>query len=313
MNKQIYIMEPIQDYLENCDLDFLIMAASSNVRSYKSLEFIGQKGTDINNIIMLDFTESSPTQDSPYFNDYHAYSKMGIHITTISCDQNSINFDSLGISENSKIAIDITGLNIPSLYRIIFILSEVFGINQLHIFYTEPQFYVFEQGMLDAYEYLIGDRKYNVIEEYFNSGENNKEVLVIFLGFDRMTSSMVKDEVNPSITYLINGFPSTSPKLKDISLLNNYELIKKITPQIYNTKANNPFSAYNILSEIQRKHLNELLNICVLGSKPMALGSCLFVLHNKLNVKLSYAFQKGFKERISEGAATTWHYEISTN
>ena len=313
MIKQIYTMESLQDYLKCCDLEFIILGASSNIRSYKSLDIIANSKISVSDIIVLDFVDFAPKKESPYYEDYYSYKCLDLPITTLLCEQDNICLDLLSLSKNSKVAIDITGLNIPALYKIFFILSEVLGINDFQVFYTEPQFYIFEQGMLDAYDYLIGDRKYNVIEEYFNSGENDKEVLVLFLGFDRMTSTMVKEEVNPSTTYLVNGFPSTSPKLKDISLLNNYELIKKITPQIYNTKANNPFSAYNVLSEIQRKHPNELINVCVLGSKPMALGTCLFALHNKSQVKLSYAFPKGFKERISEGTATTWHYKVAIN
>lgn len=45
-------------------------------------------------------------------------------------------------------------------------------------------------------------------------------------------------------------------------------------------QANNPFSAYNTLVEIKDSNTDKLLDICVLGSKPMALGACMFALRN---------------------------------
>lgn len=58
--------------------------------------------------------------------------------------------------------------------------------------------------------------RYRALDEFYISGDDGRELLTIFLGFDRMTSSMVKEAVDPIETVLVNGFPSMSPKLKDV-------------------------------------------------------------------------------------------------
>lgn len=64
-------------------------------------------------------------------------------------------------------------------------------------------------------------------------------------------------------------------------------------------QANNPFSAYNTLVEIKDSNTDKLLDICVLGSKPMALGACLFALRNPQIVKVSYPFPKASRVHTS--------------
>eukprot|EP00831_Metopus_contortus_P077478 TRINITY_DN7286_c0_g1_i4.p2 TRINITY_DN7286_c0_g1~~TRINITY_DN7286_c0_g1_i4.p2 ORF type:complete len:151 (-),score=0.91 TRINITY_DN7286_c0_g1_i4:316-768(-) len=119
-------------------------------------------------------------------------------------------------------------------------------------FYTEPKHYLFKDTVFDTYEYLRGERRYESIPGY-TSIKSDPELLVCFLGFDNNVSNVLFDKVIPVETITINGFPSYLPKLKDISLLNNYSLLTKIDrdSQLY-TRANNPFSSYNTLCEIRK-------------------------------------------------------------
>lgn len=136
-------------------------------------------------------------------------------------------------------------------------------------------------------------------------------MLVCFLGFERLISKYIHERKEHADVIAINGFPAYYPKLKDISLEHNYELISTIgTDCVRYAQANNPFSAYNALIEIKEKNADKLLDICVLGSKPMALGACMFALRNPDIVKVSYPFPKTHRIHTSIEVSDVWRYRI---
>eukprot|EP00831_Metopus_contortus_P077480 TRINITY_DN7286_c0_g1_i6.p1 TRINITY_DN7286_c0_g1~~TRINITY_DN7286_c0_g1_i6.p1 ORF type:complete len:209 (-),score=4.45 TRINITY_DN7286_c0_g1_i6:202-828(-) len=156
------------------------------------------------------------------------------------------------INSKSIVGLYITGFTIPDIFTILQILKENKNVKTLYVFYTEPKHYLFKDTVFDTYEYLRGERRYESIPGY-TSIKSDPELLVCFLGFDNNVSNVLFDKVIPVETITINGFPSYLPKLKDISLLNNYSLLTKIDrdSQLY-TRANNPFSSYNTLCEIRK-------------------------------------------------------------
>jgi len=152
---------------------------------------------------------------------------------------------------------------------------------------------------------------FDVLNEYYNSSNDKEEILVCFLGFEKDISNYVNHVANPSKTIAINGFPAYYPKMKDYSLLNNYELLSKIGKEnVFYTTANNPFSAYNTLCEILEKFSNSILNICVLGNKPMALGACIFALNHPRHSKVSFPYPSRYKIDTSITSNNCWHYQI---
>jgi hypothetical protein len=111
---------------------------------------------------------------------------------------------------------------------------------------------------------------------------------------------------------VVNGLPSYSLKLKDVSLLNNYDLITKIgSDSVHYAAANNPFSSYNLLESLHRKNKGTLINICTIGSKPMALGACLFALDNLEDVKVTYPFYEKINFDADEISGKIWKYGIT--
>jgi len=77
------------------------------------------------------------------------------------------------------------------------------------------------------------------------------------------------------------------------------------------SQANHPFSAYNTLTEIKSNNKNKILDICVLGTKPMALGACLFALNNSSHTKVSYPYPVEYRPQISIEAADIWWYGVN--
>ena len=58
------------------------------------------------------------------------------------------------------------------------------------------------------------------------------------------------------------------------------------------------------------KYKGTLLNICTIGSKPMALGACLFALDNLDRTKVTYPFYEKKRFDVEEEAGKTWKYRI---
>ncbi len=80
---------------------------------------------------------------------------------------------------------------------------------------------------------------------------------------------------------------------------------------ILTASANNPFSIYNVLSDFRKNHPKELINICPIGSKPMALGACLFAKEQSKNVKSIYPHYTKTVFDPEEEAGKTWRYGIN--
>lgn len=228
-------------------------------------------------------------------------------------------FSRLKFLKTKNIAIDITGFSIPDIFQIFFIMKNILGISQVDVYYTEPKDYVYEEGYFDSYHKFSRNRKYKPIYGYLDSGENEEEVLVILLGFDRGLAQLVSHETGREEdtevllkdTFVVNGLPSYSIKLKDISLLNNSDLIENIErEQIFFSAANNPFSTYNVLVDIHKKCGEKLFTICPIGSKPMALGACMYALGHKKGIKVTYPYYRKIKFDSDEKAGKMWRYTI---
>lgn len=310
-------------------LDYILCAASSDQRCYHVLDSLSYLDCKIQNIIIFNYQKLQPLYIDVYgqkrdnfnsliqeYNHYLIYKDFATSFKTIACvnDNDDINFiNTINFQENIEIGLDITGFTIPDLFRIFYFLKEIKHCCKIHVFYTEPEHYLFKKFIFDTYSHLSGQRTYKSLPEYFASGESTKELLILFLGFDPDISNYIYDKALPTEVIAINGFPSYLPKLKDISLLNNYPLITSHidTNHKFYTRANNPFSTYNTLHDIREKYNDFLINICVLGSKPMALGACIFALQNKDNLKVTYPYPQEYSPNITKSRTKSWYYEIN--
>ena len=298
-------------------LNYFLFAANSNMRCYNSLLKLSDSSCSIDTKIVFDYKKLRPTKEKDgdevlkNYEEYEKYDPTIVH----ECigEDDDVNFIAkLQIVESDCMGLDITGFTVPDVFRLLYILKEIKKIKSIHVFYTEPQHYLFKEDIFDTYEYLSGERTYKPVPEYFTIGSYEKELLVCFLGFDMYVSDYIYEKVLPYEAIAINGFPSYLPKLKDISLLNNYSLLTANVDSEHRffTRANNPFSAYNTLCDIRKKFPDCLMNICVLGTKPMALGACLFSLDNKQNVKVTYPYPQHYVPKTTESSTKAWYYVV---
>lgn len=228
------------------------------------------------------------------------------------------------LKNKQKIAIDITGFSIPQLLQIMKIIIARCSQSIVDFFYTEPMHYMYKEGYLDQYHPESVQRICAPIRGYYNSGIKQAESLVILLGFENGLANLVysriaEDSQDNGATYAINGLPSFSIKMKDISILNNFDFLLHIDDDdIFTASANNPFSVFNTLIDIFDKDTEMPLNICPLGSKPMALGAGLFALYinshfTQKPIKVIYPSYIKKKFEIEELPGKVWRYEISAS
>ncbi len=308
-------MQKLQQFPTESKIDIFIFAASVDGRGYEAVKYlINEKDATINQIIVFDYKKFRPTDETS--DEYKIYYSLidTPSVRYISCESDGADcsyINQLPISENMFIIIDITCISIPDVFKIFYVLYTFKLIKSFNVVYTEPKYYDYKNGLYFEYEQHMGPRDYIPLNEYFSSAVSKDIVLVCFLGFERLVSKYIHERKEHNDVVAINGFPAYLPKLKDISLEHNYELVSTIgVERVQYAQANDPFSAYNILEKIHKQHEGELLDICVLGSKPMALGACMFALKYPNDIKVSYPFPTTYYSHTALDVADIWIYQV---
>ena len=205
--------------------------------------------------------------------------------------------------EGTNIAIDISVLVKPYFFLLLKHLTD-YNFNEINLIYTEPNTYqTFTRGTMNAKD-IPG---YSGRKDF-----DKKEALAVLLGFEGYRTNEIYDQVNPELTIPINGFPSYKPEFKDKSILQNKELLleEDIFINMRYAPAHDPFMTCEVLNEIYSLYKSEYnLSITPLGTKPMALGSCFFVLQNT-DCRVIYPYPLEYYPKSSLGFNTTWLYAI---
>ena len=306
-------MELLECYSDDEVINTFILAAHTDSRSYAAYDLLVKKNTKFDRIIVFDYGINRPAKDSDQYKEY--YRLLGLQNTSyVPCNSDEADCDyisKLRFAPDERVLIDITSISIPDIFRLFFVLREMKRIVQYEVVYSEPQYYEYLNGLYFEYDNEVVQKDYRVIPEYFTSAISRNVELVCFIGFERLVSKYIHERTEHSGVTIVNGFPAYFPKIKDISIEHNYELISSIgMDRIHYSQANDPFSAYNTLCSIKNSVGSVLLDICVLGSKPMALGACIFALTHHDDTKVSFPFPKRAQKHASIKVADIWWYKI---
>lgn len=314
MMESVYNMELIDGSNKSLDdLDYLLLSSGSDTRAYEVLSKC--KAINKNQVILFNFIErltALPNTD-PLFNyknfRYNSLQEISCEIKNPSSCLDEIIKNPF--NKDSKIGIDISCLTKPYFYFIIKLLKERFQVVKLSVFYTEPKSYLFPKGLFSAFHTSSGPLSILEIPGYSGQEKRGaKRKLVILLGFDGDLSKEINEDVSPHHTVVVNGFPSYTPKFKDISLIANEKLVSDRNINVAYARANNPFEIYNLLHQIKEKEEpNTFMNIAPLGTKPMALGACLFALHNP-DVRIVYPLPENYENKYSDRSWNSWIYDL---
>lgn len=268
----------------NTEYDCLLVAGGSDCRAYEILRRCSENKIGLGEVLLFDFEERKKEINKELIEAYNSYQSMHLNISTIPCQikkpsdciksLNDLGFD---FKRYKQIAIDISCFTKPYFFSLIKYLKEYHDVSSLTVFYTEPRSYIFSKGLYGSYSSTFGPLSILEIPGYPGlETRTEKKLLIILLGFNGDLSVFITEEIAPDIVILVNGFPSYLPKFKDISLICNEKLSSTFKNSIRYAIANNPFETYNILEKIKTEYQNSFINIAPLGTKPMALGACLF-------------------------------------
>jgi hypothetical protein len=210
-----------------------------------------------------------------------------------------------------KIGLDISCFTKPFFFGLLKLFQRRCGVRSVRVFYTEPRSYVFRGGLYDAFHASSGPTTIIELPSFVGRATRDGErVLVVQLGFEGDLAHEINEDVAPNRTILVNGFPGLFPKFKDISLVNNEKLVGAESNKRRYSRANNPFDSYNVLDDIlTRSQQNAFINIAPLGTKPMALGACLFALHNP-RVRIIYPKPEAYALEVTRECNKSWSYTI---
>jgi hypothetical protein len=314
MNNLIYQMHSFKSFSTNDDLDFFILASGSDNRAYEILSKYDFNIKEQTKVIVINFNErlADKASTDPLFDYKHLPIK---HLQEIKCDIKNPSSCLEQFSKNSfdgalNIGLDISCLTKPYFYFILKLLKDIFGVISVNVFYTEPKSYKFSRGLFGSFSSSTGPLMTREVPGFSGHEQRgSRRKLIILLGFDGVLSREINEDVSPYETVVVNGFPSYSPKFKDISLITNEKLISDHNIQKQYARANHPFEVYNLLESIKNADVNAFMNIAPLGTKPMALGACLFALHNP-DVRVVYPFPNKYKDSYSDKCWNSWMYKL---
>lgn len=309
-------MRIVDDNLDDLpeNLDYFFLVAGVDNRAYKVLRDLKNSEVVIKHIIVIDFIERR-NGDRKYLAEYYQYKTIFANIITVDANIHEsskfvkdISSRGFHFEKTSKIGVDISCFTKPYIFSFFKFIQKGIQVDSIYVFYTEPKSYRFENGFCKTYKSSKGPIRVEELPSYtgYNLPDRDR-LLVVLLGFDGDLSKEINEEISPKKTVLINGFPGYSPKFKDISLINNELLINNPNNIVKYCKANNPFEVYNTLDKLCAEYSKEndfFVNVAPIGSKPMALGVCLYAIHNPF-IRIIYPMPENYNNDST--TSEIWH------
>jgi len=301
-------------------VDKLLIAAGSDVRGHRIATAYATNKVDAGSLLVFEFDERTEQLSSAEeTEDYRGYEQLGMPVRVVrggiadppSCLKELEKPENV-LSREDRVALDITLFTKPYFFWILKYLSVYVGISNVSAYYTEPESYRYSAGTFDSYQSTYGPLHVREMPGYPGEGRAvGSRLLVVLLGFDGQLSTAINDDVAPNKTIVVNGFPSYCPKFKDISLVNNERLVAGARSVMY-APAHNPFETYNLLQHIRDKREDAVMTIAPLGTKPMALGACLFAISNE-DVRVVYPLPETYAKKTTRASWRSWRYDMDVS
>ena len=307
---------------EQNEFDIFIQSTSAEERSLQAMKLLQKTNIPPKQNLLFCFREvisrMNPQEAKNFLADYSFKNAKTLRFDCGLLDvENGIrSFFEWCISNHieipgKRILINISTFIKPYFFCLLKLLRHECKISEINVIYTEPIGYRRPFG-----ERFLFTRGLDHIGEIpsFNGRTNieKKNMLLILLGFEGHRALEVLRSVQPDKTLVINGFPAYRPEFKDISLISNASVIQEghCLSEIQFSPANDPFETYRTIEKLYDNWSeNYNFSIAPLGTKPMALGACLFALEHP-DIRILYAYPQGYMPKVAEGYGKSWMYEV---
>lgn len=312
MNYTVYNMNKLNAEHSPKKIDGFIFFSSLEDRSWNIIDYMNKNNSIPRQVLII---KSLKDEDS-FKRNCENYDEIRFTVSTISEFSYCNMIECLKeiheyLNDKDTIGIDISVMPIPVFSQILHLIVEKHSTIKIIVYYTEPKHY----NLDNIFDYSGNDGEVNINIIPGFEGEtarptSQKRMILYILGFEmNYLNKLIPQDTNPDGIIPINGFPSYYPKYKDISLVNNNVNYHENDIQVIFSEANNPFEAYNRISYLAKKYKEYCIDIIPTGSKPMALGACLYALKNgHNNIRMLYPFPEKYKKHQSLGIGTVWEY-----
>jgi hypothetical protein len=217
------------------------------------------------------------------------------------------------VKAKTSVGIDISCMPIPYFAQLLRFIYKRYTTISITVYYTEPSHYNLDKLFdFSAYEGEIDIKTIPGYEGKTSQINETQRIVFYLMGFEvSYLNQLIPQEINPDCIAPINGFPSYFPKYKDISLINNNGNFFEEDIDITYAEANNPFETFNQMQVLMQKNRSYCIDIVPVGTKPMALGACLFALKNgNTDCRIIFPFPTEYNTRQSSGNGTVWEYAL---
>lgn len=314
MSYKVYQMSEIDDCTTHLsDIDAFICFDVAEDRSLNALLKLNEK-SNLNTAMVITLGTAGASPASKGLNAQNLVAEFvnvdkNLSSSIIPCLQMIEKY----VNGKKSLGIDISSMPIPYIAQILHFLHRKHESISLTIYYTEPSHY--NLNNLFEFSSFSGEIDIRTVPGY--EGETSqvgevKRVVFYLMGFE-MTylSKLIPQDVNPNEIAPINGFPSYFPKYKDISLINNDTNFYAQDIEIVYSEANNPFEAYNTMVVLANKFDGFRIDIIPVGTKPMALGACMFALNQgDSKCRIIFPFPADYRPNQSTGCGKLWEYKL---
>lgn len=201
----------------------------------------------------------------------------------------------LGINYASRIILDCTSLGVAEMLVIIQALYNI-GCKNIDAIYVEPAHYhKYSKDFLDRRRFSLSKTTEGFIAipgQALSFESNDKAVILCGFEGERVGRAFEELDLRGMNCQLIFGVPPYTLGWDMHSYTNHLSIIEtnNISTEFYYCAAANPLAVFEKLDVIYRGiEENQKLFILPLGTKPMALGACLFkVFTNKQDISILY-------------------------
>lgn len=301
---RIYSINKVDENI--CQGDLFIMTYDGEERGYYGWNKIIENEGQYKTVLILTYNNNTLQKN---INSIIKIREFHYKILEILHDQvefvNSLR-NLIEINNAENITIDISCLRTIHLFLLMKYLKTERPNSVLNIINTIPYDYIFVDQPFVSYKSYLGDLDLCEIIGYSGIKDLPEDRdLYIFLGFEGALSLKVVEETVYNSLYLVNTMPSYYQKYKDVSVLNNYNLLKN--SKIFYVPVENPFEVYNTLE----REINKERSVCIapLGPKPVSLGICMYALEHE-NIRIVYPISDVYNEIKSRDVHLSYAYEI---
>lgn len=314
MEYEVYNMNSLDETCTPIAIDGFVFFANNEERSWNVVSYMIQNKKLPKEVFSLHLDEDSPEtrfNDEKYSHVKFERFEVGTNLAEnfIPCLKNIHTY----VENKSVIGIDISVMPTPIFAQILHFLFEKHRNKKIVIYYTEPRHYNLDNLFdFNSYDGEIDIRAISGYEGITAQKKDSHRIIFYLMGFEMNDlNKIITQQINSDGIIPINGFPSYFPKYKDISLINNNVNYHEKDIQVIFSEASNPFDIYNQMNILKNKYSDYCIDIVPAGTKPMALGACLFALKNgNNNTRILFPFPREYKNQKSIGQGVIWEYAI---